>query len=108
MYPRSDVGIIAAFIALVALSAGGVSYGVVLMTRGGSHGTEPPRLTQAEVTDAAECPSFMMRDRDAQLEAAYMAGFRKARLDTGARQAEAGLRDCMQRLMECRNVEAQP
>jgi len=107
MYPRSDVGIIAAFIALVALSAGGVSYGVVLMTRGSSHGTEPS-LTQAEATDAAECPSFMMRDRDAQLGAAYMAGFRKARLDTGARQAEAGLRDCMQRLMECRNVEAQP
>lgn len=55
-----------------------------------------------------ECPSFRMLDRDARLEAAYMAGFRKAQIDANVRQAEHGLNSCMRDLMECRHPGGTP
>lgn len=53
-----------------------------------------------------ECPNFMMMHRDAQLEAAYKAGWHRASDYYEEQNLGDSLRECTESLMDCRHSDA--
>ena len=66
------------------------------------------RILLATSEAPEECPSFSMRSRDAQLDAAYRAGYSAASDRAQTLQLDHAVNACTRELMECRHPGGTP
>lgn len=65
-------------------------------------------LAARQRQEACECPTFLMLSRDAQLDASFDAGWKRASEHHASLRLEDALAECTDRLMSLRRPEGPP
>ena len=98
-------GPVVLFVLCMAILIGIVSF---ISFIGGAAHEATSREAESTTAPIEECPTFMMRSRDAQLDAAYAAGYHAASDRAQTLRLDNAITDCTRALMECRHPGGAP
>lgn len=109
--PRWEVVTLSALASLLLILVSAVAFGLGLSAGSTMRKTAATTATTSPTVaapDEEECPTFLMRAHDAQLDAAYTAGYHAASAHAQTLQLRNAIDDCTRGLMECRHPRGTP